>query len=860
MPRLRDAILILGTLAIVACAPSVNQVEMRADTAASAAEYLPQDLRTRVENLKSDVAAKPTDASSVLARLDILWPWANAYALQGWPIDPDLPYYVSVARAPDSALTIDSPRSLKLHQTIDSWVRELALREANPDAIGSLTTSEIGPFTVGTYATLRQVYKVGERPLSPGDGFVVATRSNGGPTEPQTTDPTGDTYMTIRSSRPGVEFEATSRAIKGMFTGVLGGFQLPRPFFRLSKGTLEPGDEVTITIGDTGQGSKGARLGVLQSTALRYRVWLHLANENVLFNLPEIPFLLDGDLTAGVRAFAPSIVKAGEPFELAVRSEDRFRNRATRNFPAYRVRLDGAPFKQIAAGVGAITVFGDLRISQPGVHLFTVESADGLIRGESNPVLVELDPQRRIFWGETHGHSGFAEGVGTVDGFFDFARNDSRLDFVTLSEHDLWMDDFEWESLRRAVTKFSEPGKFETYLGYEWTVDANRGGHHNVLFRTPAARDRIGRQWAPTLPELHRQLAARYDVADVIVLPHAHQPGDWKISDSSLEPFVEMVSNHGTFEWFGRAYLSQGHEVGFLGGSDDHSGHPGLRSLRDTPSSDNFGGLAAIIAPAKSSNAIFDSIRDRAGYATNGFRIILDATMSSSRMGKRTGPIEERKIEGRVIGTTAIEEIVIVKNGSEVHRQGFIDTALGDTDTLELKFFSESQQPTWGAEARTWRRWEGVIDIKGARLISVAAPKNENVHTEYVRVSKDDPNKVEFFLRTRGSTKGVVLQLDGLNEKTQVVLTTRGAQPVAHTFIGADMRSGPEVVVAKTGQYADTVTLRPITTPTERVRSFTWTDPEPFRAGDNYFVRVQQIDGGLAWSSPFWTGGTSPID
>lgn len=862
---LRRKTLFIAALAIAAigCAAAIrtDRAEPAPGGAVAVEDYLTPDLRARVERLKQDAAATPTNAENLSGRLDVLWPWANAYALQGWPIDPDLPYYVAVSRSPSSAFRVDSPRSRVIYAAFDGWIREFALREANPEAIGSLTSPYLGPFTVDTHGEIKQVYTVGDRPLVPGDGFLISMRGYGGSAPLQITDPAADNYVTITTSRDGVAFETSQLPVNGMFSGALGGFQIDRPFLRLSRGELRKGDTVTLTFGDRSGGSRGLAFATTQSTGMRYRIWLHLDRENIRFNLPELPFVLEGGRVAEVRAFAPSVVAAGETFDLSVRAGDRFRNRATGPTPGWRVRLNGATVRETAPGGPSITVLRGLSIDSPGIYTFEVESLDGALRAQSNPVLVERTPSRRIYWGETHGHSGFAEGSGTVDGFFDFAKNDARLDFVTLSEHDLWMDDFEWESLRRAVKTYAEPKRLITFLGYEWTVNASEGGHHNVLFRTPEERDRIGRQGAPTLPDLHRQLDERYDVEDVIVLPHAHQPGDWKISDPDLEPFVEIVSNHGTFEWFGRAYLAQGHQVGFLGGSDDHIGHPGLRPLRDAPGSDNFGGLAAVIAPEKTGDAIFDAIRDRSGYATNGFRIILDAALSGSRMGLRTGALDERRIEGRVIGTAPIEEIVIVKNGQTVHREGFIEAPPNQFDRLEVKFFSESQQPRWGTESRGWRRWEGRIEIVGAALKGASAPKNENTLTEYVRISRENPRVVEFALRTRGLTKGVELELEGFGRNSEVRVATRGqqgAEGFTHTFSGSDVRDGPRTVIAPQGQYSDEVTLRAIRTPTERVRTFSWIDPEPFTAGDSYFVRVQQIDGGLAWSSPFWTGGEPP--
>ena len=56
----------------------------------------------------------------------------------------------------------------------------------------------------------------------------------------------------------------------------------------------------------------------------------------------------------------------------------------------------------------------------------------------------------------------------------------------------------------------------------------------------------------------------------MVVIPHAHNPGDFRQSHPGLEPLVEMMSMHGTFEWFMQEYLSRGHQVGVVAASDDH--------------------------------------------------------------------------------------------------------------------------------------------------------------------------------------------------------------------------------------------------------------------------------------------------
>ena len=41
-------------------------------------------------------------------------------------------------------------------------------------------------------------------------------------------------------------------------------------------------------------------------------------------------------------------------------------------------------------------------------------SADGKLEATSNAVWVREDADRRIYWGETHSHCGFGEGMGSA--------------------------------------------------------------------------------------------------------------------------------------------------------------------------------------------------------------------------------------------------------------------------------------------------------------------------------------------------------------------------------------------------------------------------------------------------------------
>jgi hypothetical protein len=90
-----------------------------------------------------------------------------------------------------------------------------------------------------------------------------------------------------------------------------------------------------------------------------------------------------------------------------------------------------------------------------------------------------------------------------------------------------------------------------------------------------------------------------------LIIPHAHEPGDYRFSHPQMENLVELSSIHGRFKYLGKQYLNHGHQVGFIASSDNHMAPPGLYTWLAP------GGLAAVLAPQKTTNAIFDAMPTR---------------------------------------------------------------------------------------------------------------------------------------------------------------------------------------------------------------------------------------------------------
>ena len=254
-------------------------------------------------------------------------------------------------------------------------------------------------------------------------------------------------------------------------------------FFRLSAGRLNPGDEVTITYGGRADGGSGLLMPTFSSDRMPFPLYVDFDGNGPLYSLPIQPVRVVGARVAGVHGFAPSVVRPGEMFTLSVRAQDQYYNRATGPIPGWKVLLGNQVIATLPAGDLALQTVADLSFQDQGVVRLSVESESGDIVGSVNPILVSAEAPR-VYWGDTHGHSGFAEGIGTPDRFMTWAKEDARLDFVTHSEHDIWLDDFEWQQLQENVRSYSESGQFIAFLGYEWTTRNLFGGHHNVLFRT----------------------------------------------------------------------------------------------------------------------------------------------------------------------------------------------------------------------------------------------------------------------------------------------------------------------------------------------------------------------------------------
>ncbi len=853
---------LLAALATLATVPARAQM----------APYLAAELRDRVDALQRDAESTETSAANLGERLDTLWPWINAYSLTGGPMPVNATLQVATAYRAIEALRLDgTPPSRAVLGSVDAMIREFTLKDREPGALGEVTIEVEGPAHVGAWVTVRQTYTVGERSLGPGARIMVARQlqADGGLVQNQ--NPQAPHYISARTSNPAVTLARTTIPWSGMH----GGFRRPAPMpaFEVSDGTLQTGDTVTFAYGDRSEGSEGWKLQTFATDEAILPLYVGFDGSADLLTPRWPSFAILGNAAAGVTAVVPSIAAPGEEFSLSVRWEDSAGNRATGEMPGAEITLNGEAFAAIDSGIEAVRTVGPVRLPAEGVYRFAVTSADGRISGLSNPVWIREDPPYRLYWGETHTHTGMAEGQGSMSRSYRFAREDASLDFLGLSEHDIWLDDGEWKAMQEAVRENTVPGEFVAFLGYEWTLRRQWGGHHNVFFRSPDA-SRVGAQLAPTLTGLYSGLRSRYATDDVLIIPHAHQAGDWRTNDPEMETMVEIMSMHGSFEWFGNYYLRQGHQVGFLAASDDHRSRPGYSwtsSRQPNSSLSQFGGLAGVRAGEKTADAIFSSLKSRDAYAvTDAQRIILEMDVNGASMGSRAANSRQRRIRARVVGTSPIRRLTVVKNGETVYASRPLSASLGSEAQLVVGFASSSE-PFFRDNPRGYRNWTGSVSVQGATLKSMQPLHFDNRHKEWAKISADDAGTVQFSTGTRGQADTLLLDLEGASPSTKLAFqleasTEWGKSPVPVRPVRRIDRQAFEVTLSELADgFArrdlsetidrDSVTLELVGNRQPMEAEIDFSDTGDARPGDYYYVRVDQLNGARAYSSPVWVGG-----
>lgn len=297
--------------------------------------------------------------------------------------------------------------------------------------------------------------------------------------------------------------------------------------------------------------------------------------------------------------------------------------------------------------------------------------------------------QYRIFWGDVHGHTSHSDGKGSLDDYFRYARDTSKLDFVIVTDHDFgngppWrMSQAVWAETQAKADAYTVGGRFIAIAGYEWTsqpkywTEVEDGSPSERLFAgRPKFYNHKNVYFPGQAPSLFSAKDGAFMTPDLLAaavlkqggLIHNNHPSlgrdgadQWAYDPVSSTVIANTEMNADTVTYSGkaydisveqtvRAYLNRGGVTGFVGGSDTHEGNPVAKT--------------AVLAKKLTREALFDALRQRHNYAITHARIVLRFAINGHEMGEAFTLSGKPKIDVAIQGTDLIKELMIVRDGT----------------------------------------------------------------------------------------------------------------------------------------------------------------------------------------------------
>ncbi len=454
----------------------------------------------------------------------------------------------------------------------------------------------------------------------------------------------------------------------------------------------------------------------------------------------------------------------------------------------------------------------------------------------------------------------------------------------------------DWELICQLVREYHEPGKLVTFPGYEWTGDRTRWGDHNVFYpydRTPDGGD------PPLDLSMHiDDLYANLREAGAIAIPHhtayafANRGKDWDHYDEEVSPFVEIYSVHGSSEGCNTPFtmtrngamaprvsmntvqsaLDRGYRLGIIASGDNGGGFAGKWGI----------GLMAALAEELTRESLWEAFMARRVYGVTGDRIRLQWEINDAPMGSVLSTVKPLQLRASVECTEALDRVEIIKNGRVAFTHNHAGTWLPPSEGIvrcKIPFeFGWGPAPRYGFEVRE-KRWEGRLRLVEGAIISV-----EGCFTRHGnRWERIGDTEVQFQLTTdprRHAAEDTVQQRLVFEVEAPVgatcVLECDGHR-LEFTIEEAMHRSGlvvydqesreriREQFGDQSGRWDDLrdavyhnshIIKRHVAIPEAGYRAeVDLREAEPKSGRSYYYLRVSQLNGQYAWSSPIWVDG-----
>ena len=272
------------------------------------------------------------------------------------------------------------------------------------------------PVPAGSVSTWRFHYVAGPYGIEDSGAIRLAWRMVSDWELPQTTDPKGYAYTTVSTTAKGVEFSVEYSRFVRPYTNSL--------LIRLLRGSLNEGDEITITWGDTSAGGPGCRAQSHQETDHQFRMLVDPTGSGV-FRLVGEPLTVD--VVPGrphrLQVTLPGTVSPGCPFPVTLCCLDEVGNPSPYFHGKVALRIpelaredytlvEEADFSACTTGVLRLE---GCQVAKEGPFHVAAQAVGDPMRAVSNPSFSQPLEETRLFWGDLHGQNADTLGTGTLD-------------------------------------------------------------------------------------------------------------------------------------------------------------------------------------------------------------------------------------------------------------------------------------------------------------------------------------------------------------------------------------------------------------------------------------------------------------
>ncbi len=455
-----------------------------------------------------------------------------------------------------------------------------------------------------------------------------------------------------------------------------------------------------------------------------------------------------------------------------------------------------------------------------------------------------------------------------------------------------WKDYYakDWEMICSLVKEYHAPGEFVTFAGYEWSGDRTRWGDHNVFFPYDD----------PSLDlSLHiDDLYANLREAGAIAIPHhtgyafANRGKDWAHYDEEVSPFAEIFSVHGSSEGCNTPFsmtrngamaprvsmntiqsgLDRGYRLGIIASGDNGQGFAAKWGI----------GLMAALAEDLTRESLWDAFTNRRVYGVTGDRIKLDYSLGDAPMGSVIEGGGAHTLRASVECTEALDRIEVIRNGRVAHTYCHAGTWEAPSEGMvRCKIPVEFG---WGPAASygfapEQKHWQGRFRLAEGRVVSVEGAFTR--HGNSFEHSAD--GEVEFALTTDPrrhaaedtAQQRLIVEIEAPADALCVLECDN--HRITFTPAEAMRRSGlivydeecrrriREQFGEQAGRWDDMrdavyhnshIIKRHTAIPEAGHTAEIELEQSDFAPGRNYvYLRVSQLNGQYAWSSPVWVDG-----